>query len=185
MKYISALLLSSLLLSCQLVGKNQKEFNEEEFFNEDKIDLTVEDENIEESYEIVEDADQMQKTNEEILKKEEEFVEVEIDEMLYFDFGSQSLSDEAKKIADLQYLWLKENPNINITIEGHCDDRGTREYNISLGAKRAESLKSYFVSRGIDKSRIDTISFGEEKPYLVGAGEEVWKKNRRAFIAEK
>ena len=73
------------------------------------------------------------------------------------------------------------NSNINVIIEGHCDERGTREYNLALGAKRANSVKSYLTSSGINSSRIATISYGKERPVVQGTGRNVWRENRRAI----
>jgi peptidoglycan-associated lipoprotein len=182
MKYILVFMLSHLLLSCQLFKKNDQKFSEDSFFDEE-VAMSDQEENIEETFEVMENSQQVKEINEETIKNEEEFVEVQ--DKIFFDFNSSSISEEGRKVADLQYLWLKENPNINITIEGHCDERGTREYNISLGAKRADALKKYFINRGISQSRINVISFGEEKPYLIGAGQEIWKKNRRAVVVER
>ena len=183
MKYISVFLASFMLFSCQLINKNIKqELNEEEFFDEEVDIITQNEEYIEDSFETIDDPQEALAVNEEI-KKEEELIEVQ--DKIFFDFNSSSLSEEAKKIANLQHQWLEENPDIKITIEGHCDERGTREYNMSLGAKRAEALNNYFVAKGINKNRISVISFGEEKPYLSGAGEEIWQQNRRVVIIEK
>jgi len=161
-----------------LLDKEQQEFNEEEFFS-DNDEFS---EDVEDAFEVVENPDQAQEVNEQI-EEDEELVEVQ--DKVFFGFDSSSLSADAKKVADLQALWLKENPDVNITIEGHCDERGTREYNISLGAKRAEALKDYFINKGVDSIRINTISYGEERPHLVGVGAESWSKNRRAVVVEK
>jgi len=174
------ILISSIILtSCQSFNKNSSEFDEDEFSDETDLDL---EESEEESFEVIEEEEQIEELNEKILEEDET---VEVPDKIYFDFNSRSLSENAKKSAQLQYLWLENNPDIQITIEGHCDDRGTKEYNISLGAKRANSLKQYFINRGINPSRIKTISYGEEKPYLIGTGDEIWKKNRRAVITER
>jgi peptidoglycan-associated lipoprotein len=79
-----------------------------------------------------------------------------------------------------QAKWLKEHPAISMVIEGHCDERGTREYNIALGDKRANSAKSYLTSNGVDSARIKTISYGKERPAFFGTNEDVLAKNRRA-----
>jgi peptidoglycan-associated lipoprotein len=106
--------------------------------------------------------------------------EVEVADRILFDLNSTSISHDAKKILDNQIAWLKSDYSINITIEGHCDERGAREYNLALGEKRANIAKQYLVLGGIDSSRIKTISYGKERPDFVGFGEEVWSKNRRA-----
>jgi len=75
---------------------------------------------------------------------------------------------------------MRSNPDSEISVEGHCDERGTAEYNLALGERRAESAKKYLNALGIESDRIDTISYGEEKPAVEGSGEEVWSQNRRA-----
>ena len=99
-----------------------------------------------------------------------------------FDLNSTSIAEDAKKILDTQIAWLNSEKQISITVEGHCDERGTREYNLALGEKRANAVKQYLVSGGIQSSRIKTISYGKERPDFVGTGEEVWSKNRRATV---
>ncbi len=106
--------------------------------------------------------------------------EVEVADRVFFDLNASAVSDEAKKILDNQSSWLKSDPKIKIIVEGHCDERGTREYNIALGEKRANSVKQYLITNGVESSRIKTISYGKERPAFVGASEEIWAKNRRA-----
>lgn len=106
--------------------------------------------------------------------------EVEVQDRVFFGYDSSEVNDEAKKILDVQVAWLKSDPNIKITIEGHCDERGTREYNIALGEKRANSAKKYLVANGINASRIKTVSYGKERPAFFGATEAIFNKNRRA-----
>ena len=77
-------------------------------------------------------------------------------------------------------MWLRDNPDVNVTIEGHCDERGTVEYNLALGDRRAESAKAYLVNLGIPASRIETVSYGEERPVDPGHNEAAWARNRRA-----
>jgi len=81
---------------------------------------------------------------------------------------------------DRQAAWLKQYPNVNITIEGHADERGTREYNLALGERRASSVKSYLLSQGVDASRLNTISYGKERPAVTEASPSGWAQNRRA-----
>ena len=107
--------------------------------------------------------------------------EVEVADRVFFDLNSSSISDNAKKILDNQVAWLQSDSQINITIEGHCDERGTREYNLALGEKRANAVKQYLISGGVESSRIKTISYGKERPDFVGSGEEIWSKNRRTI----
>jgi peptidoglycan-associated lipoprotein len=86
-------------------------------------------------------------------------------------------------VLDAQAAWLTRYPQVIVRIEGNCDERGTREYNFALGARRAESIKDYLVSRGVSPARITTISYGKEKPIDAGAGEEAWAHNRNGHTA--
>ena len=84
-----------------------------------------------------------------------------------------------------QAEWLQANPDTNVIVEGHTDDRGTREYNLALGERRAVAVKNYLISRGVDAERIKTISYGKERPAVVGANEAAWAQNRRAVTVVK
>ncbi len=106
--------------------------------------------------------------------------EIEVQDRVLFGYDSFSINDEAQKILDTQVDWLKSDESIKILVEGHCDERGTREYNIALGEKRANAVKNYLVSHGIDNSRIKTISYGKERPAFIGSNESSFAKNRRA-----
>jgi len=130
-----------------------------------------------ESYEEVADANQAAAINEET---EQEIEEVEVKDRVLFSFDSAELSDESLDILDVQSEWLKSDESIKITIEGHCDEIGTREYNIALGERRANSARDYLISTGIDPMRIKTISYGKERPAFFGDSDEVKAKNRRA-----
>jgi len=104
---------------------------------------------------------------------------------VYFNFDSSEISEEARSILEEKATWLSENNDVKISIEGHCDKRGTTQYNLALGERRAESVKTYLVALGVDGSRISTISYGEERPAVEGSGDDVWSKNRRAeFVIE-
>lgn len=112
-------------------------------------------------------------------KAEEEKKEI-ISEKIYFEFDDASLTSEAREVLQRKVRWLRNNPDACIVIEGHCDERGTDEYNLALGSRRAESVKDYLVKAGVDGSQLSTISYGEERPAEKGSGEEVWQENRRA-----
>lgn len=99
---------------------------------------------------------------------------------ILFDFDSYTIKKEYFNQLDAMVNWLKQNKGTKITVEGHCDEKGTVEYNLALGQKRAEAVKSYFTKSGIDASRINTISYGKELPVDPGHNEEAWVKNRRA-----
>ncbi len=101
---------------------------------------------------------------------------------VYFAFDSSALDAAAQSILDANADWLNANPDKAITIEGNCDERGSREYNLALGQRRADAVKAYLVNRGVDGARISTVSFGEERPVCKGTGEACWAQNRRADI---
>lgn len=110
----------------------------------------------------------------------EDFMQsVQADRVL-FDTDSSDIDGQARPILDSQAAWLAKYPNVRITIEGHCDERGTREYNLALGERRANSAKNYLASAGVDASRITTISYGKERPEAMGSDESAWAQNRRA-----
>ena len=101
---------------------------------------------------------------------------------IYFEFDSIRLSPDAQEILTQKADWLRANPDAKVTIEGHCDNRGTNEYNLALGEGRAQSVKSFLVDLGIKPSRLNTISYGEERPIDGTQTEEAWAKNRRAHF---
>ncbi|SDT84506.1 peptidoglycan-associated lipoprotein Pal [Desulfobacula phenolica] len=102
---------------------------------------------------------------------------------IHFEYDSSQLSPMAKTILREKAAWLKANYSVSVTIEGHCDDRGTTEYNLSLGERRATSAKAYLVNLGVLASRLNTISYGEEQPEDFGKTEDAYRKNRRAHFA--
>lgn len=100
--------------------------------------------------------------------------------IVYFDLNESSLSPAALDILNEQVVWLQNNPAALVVIEGHCDERGTREYNLALGERRASAVKDFFKANGIVDERIRTISYGKERPDVFGSTEAAWSKNRRA-----
>lgn len=123
---------------------------------------------------------------EEVVVKEEVVVapapmisDVVMQEDIYFEFDKSTLTPAAQDNLLRKAEWLRENSDATVTIEGHCDDRGTNEYNLALGDRRAESAKAFIVDLGIDASRLTTISYGEERPVDPRNNEEAWAKNRR------
>jgi peptidoglycan-associated lipoprotein len=100
-------------------------------------------------------------------------------EDIYFEFDKSTLTPAAQDNLLQKAAWLRENTDVTVTIEGHCDDRGTNEYNLALGDRRAESAKAFLVDLGIDPMRLTTISYGEERPVCTQQNEECWAKNRR------
>lgn len=103
-----------------------------------------------------------------------------VGDRVFYATDSSALDSESQSTLSRQAAWLNQHSNVNITIEGHCDERGTREYNIALGERRAYSAKKYLVSQGIDPNRISTVSYGKERPAAVGSDEGSWAQNRRA-----
>lgn len=122
---------------------------------------------------------------EQIAKVESKDVSSKVEEItdmfkdIHFDFDKYDIRDDAKPILKAIADYLMKNNNHRVLIEGHCDERGTNEYNLALGDKRARAAREYLVSLGIPSSRIDTISYGEEKPLCKEHNEECWGKNRR------
>jgi len=102
---------------------------------------------------------------------------------IHFEFDSSELSENARTILAMNAEWLKRHPHIKIEIEGHCDERGSEEYNLALGARRAKSVYDYMVQLGVDPARMRTISYGESMPVDPRSTEEAWRKNRRAHFA--
>ncbi|RMF11999.1 MAG: peptidoglycan-associated lipoprotein Pal [Alphaproteobacteria bacterium] len=101
---------------------------------------------------------------------------------VYFAFDSAELSPEARATLEKQADWLRHHPEVRVVIEGHADERGTREYNLALGERRANAVKNYLIALGISPDRLKTISYGKERPAVLGTGEEVWRLNRRAVL---
>jgi len=102
------------------------------------------------------------------------------DENIYFAFDSSDLSDQARLILNNNAEYLHQHSSLTVTVEGHCDDRGSEKYNNALGKRRAESVKKFLVDQGINTDRVLTISYGENKPVAAGRDESAWAKNRRA-----
>ncbi|WP_339933390.1 peptidoglycan-associated lipoprotein Pal [uncultured Brevundimonas sp.] len=113
---------------------------------------------------------------------EQDFV-VNIGDRVYFDLNMYQIRPEAFARLDAQAQWLQRYPQVTIRIEGNADERGTREYNLALAARRAESVRNYLVDRGIPAGRIDTISYGKERPIAEGSNEAAWARNRNAHTA--
>jgi len=103
-----------------------------------------------------------------------------ITDRVYFATDSSVVDSEGQSALDRQAGWLKGNESVNVTLEGHADERGTREYNLALGERRATAAKNYLVGQGIAASRINTISYGKERPAVTGNDDSSWSQNRRA-----
>jgi peptidoglycan-associated lipoprotein len=103
----------------------------------------------------------------------------QIGDRVLFDTDQSTLAPPARGTVEKQAAWMKKYPRVTVTIEGHCDERGTREYNLALGERRAIAVKNYLVSLGVEAARIKTISYGKERPAVVGSTQQAWAQNRR------
>ena len=108
-----------------------------------------------------------------------EYFNTVVGNMVGFDFDKYDLSPSAQAILKGQAAWLNQYPTRTLTVEGHCDERGTREYNLGLGDRRSNSVKQFLVAQGVNANRIKTISYGKERPLCVTSDETCWAKNRR------
>ena len=104
---------------------------------------------------------------------------VNVGDRVFFDYNSAELDEDAQELLQDQVAWMKQY-DASVTIEGHCDERGTIEYNLALGEKRAQAVKNYIIGLGVDSSRVSTISFGKERPAVVGSNDGAWSQNRRS-----
>lgn len=105
---------------------------------------------------------------------------VNVGDLVYFSSDSTDLTPEAQATLQKQAQWLRQYPQFTITIEGHADERGTREYNIALGERRANAARNFLISLGVDGARLSVISYGKERPVALGSDESAWAQNRRA-----
>ncbi|MCC6467610.1 MAG: peptidoglycan-associated lipoprotein Pal [Alphaproteobacteria bacterium] len=103
----------------------------------------------------------------------------QIGDRVLYETDQATLTPTARGTVEKQAAWMKKYPRVTVTIEGHCDERGTREYNLALGERRAIAVKNYLVSLGVEAARIKTISYGKERPAVVGSNEQAWSQNRR------
>jgi peptidoglycan-associated lipoprotein len=110
----------------------------------------------------------------------QEDLAVNVGDRVYFAFDKYDLSPEARAILQKQAVWLRRYPAVTVSVEGHTDERGTREYNLALGERRATSVRDYLTALGVEPSRLKTISYGKERPVALGSNEDAWSKNRRA-----
>jgi peptidoglycan-associated lipoprotein len=108
-----------------------------------------------------------------------EDLRVNVGDTVHFDYDKYAVLDADKATLQRQAAWLGKYPNVKVTVEGNADERGTREYNIALGARRANAVKEYLVSLGVSAARVDTVSYGKEKPICSESSESCWAQNRR------
>lgn len=114
--------------------------------------------------------------------EEGEVAAVEELQNIHFDFDKYDIRPDARPILERNAKWIREHPQGKIQVEGHCDERGTVEYNLALGERRAKATRDYLISLGVDPSQLSTVSFGEERPLEPDNNEEAWAKNRRAHF---
>ena len=105
---------------------------------------------------------------------------IKVGDRVLFGYDSSELDDDDREILNNQSKFLNQNPSLKVTIQGHCDERGTREYNLALGEKRASSVKDYLISLGINSERISVVSYGKERPQVLGSNKAAWSMNRRS-----
>ncbi len=104
---------------------------------------------------------------------------VNVGDRIFFETDSTDLTSSARTTLENQSAWLGQYPSLNVSVEGHADERGTREYNLALGERRANSVKNYLVALGVSPSRINVVSYGKERPAVPGANDTAWSQNRR------
>ena len=104
---------------------------------------------------------------------------VNVGDRIFFETDSSDLTAAARATLENQVRWLDQYPNLSVMVEGHADERGTREYNIALGDRRANAVRNYMIALGVSPSRVDVISYGKERPAVPGANETAWSQNRR------
>ena len=115
-----------------------------------------------------------------IVSGSQEDLIVNVGDRVFFGYDSSDLDSDALELLQDQVAWLKQNSDVSVSIEGHCDERGTREYNLALGEKRAQAVKNYLIGLGINPDRVSTISYGKERPAVVGSNDGAWAQNRRS-----
>jgi peptidoglycan-associated lipoprotein len=114
-----------------------------------------------------------------ILPGSAEDFRVNVGDTVHFAYNEYNIEDADKSVLGRQAQWLAKYPAVRVTVEGHCDERGTREYNLALGARRANAGKEYLVSQGVSTARVETVSYGKERPICTESNEACWAQNRR------
>ena len=108
-----------------------------------------------------------------------EDLRVNVGDTIHFGYNQYNIEDSDKSVLGRQAAWLQKYPGVRVTIEGNCDERGTREYNLALGARRANAVKEFLVSQGVSTGRVETVSYGKERPICTESSESCWAQNRR------
>lgn len=107
---------------------------------------------------------------------------VNVGDRVFFGYDQFDLTAEARGVVERQAQWLRTYPNVSVIVEGHCDERGTREYNLALGEKRAMAVRNYLIANGVEPSRVQTISYGKERPVVMSSDDTSWAQNRRGVL---
>lgn len=107
--------------------------------------------------------------------------QVNVGDRVFFDLDQYRLGADAQDVLKRQAAWLSSYPGVSIIVAGNCDERGTREYNLALGERRASIVKNYLVDLGVDPARVQTVSYGKERPLAIGTNEDAWQQNRNGF----
>jgi len=113
----------------------------------------------------------------------EEDLVANVGDRVFFDFDRSTLREDARSTLDRQASWLGKYPQVNVQVAGNCDDRGTEEYNLALGQRRANASRDYLVARGVQSARISTISYGKDRPTALGDNEQAWAQNRNTITS--
>jgi peptidoglycan-associated lipoprotein len=114
-----------------------------------------------------------------ILPGSAEDFRVNVGDTVHFGYNEYNIEDNDRTLLGRQAQWLAKYPSVRVSVEGHCDERGTREYNLALGARRANAVKEYLVSQGVSAARVETVSYGKERPICTESNESCWTQNRR------
>jgi peptidoglycan-associated lipoprotein len=112
----------------------------------------------------------------------QEDLTVEVGDRVFFDYDQYNIRSDQRGTVEALAAWLDTYPQVTLAVEGHCDERGTREYNLALGERRANSVRDYLVALGINPARLSTVSYGEERPAVLGSSESAWAQNRRGVF---
>ena len=148
-----------------------------QFVPED-ADLTISEDDVAQVYEVIEGA-------EPAAEEQVEELEQKIGDRVFFALASSELSSEARAVLEQQAKFMMENTDVYFVIEGHCDERGTQEFNLALGERRANAVVQYLMSLGVERARLTAISYGKQRPEVLGANEWAWSQNRRAVTTPR
>jgi len=179
LKYLKIIIISIILLNfISCTNKDQESLLlDAEGGNTERNDALTEEIEITDNTAQVIEMEEVELTVEERLASEL----IEVGDRIFFGYDESTITDESAETLQQQYQFLIRNPSLSITITGHCDERGTREYNLALGERRASAAKNYLISLGVSSNRISVISYGKEKPSVEGHDETAWTQNRTAI----